>query len=273
MQGFRQQENKLLWESNYNKLQIEPWGRDSLRVRSTSGTEIRDDLLSVLLLPSSNTDARITIEQAGATISNGALTASISPQGVIRFSNTTSGAELLAETEPLRATRIPARSFKAVSGDLFRLEVRFQAYDGEQLYGLGQHQHGRLDQKGCTIDLVQRNTEVSIPFLLSSRGYGFLWHNPAVGRVELGYNETRWVSCFYLPEATDVQTRLQQEYYLARNCDILLEDVGNAESAQMGLESGVMQTMQLQDGEVMIRHALHHIQKWVDAPSVKIALS
>ena len=35
---------------------------------------------------------------------------------------------------------------------------------------------------------------MSIPFLLSSRGYGFLWNNPAVGRVELGYNATRWVA-------------------------------------------------------------------------------
>jgi alpha-D-xyloside xylohydrolase len=44
------------------------------------------------------------------------------------------------------------------------------------------------------LDLVQRNAEVSIPFLLSSRGYGFLWNNPAVGRVELGRTATRWVS-------------------------------------------------------------------------------
>ncbi len=78
--------------------------------------------------------------------------------------------------------------------DLFHLEVRLRAYDDERLYGLGQHQHGRLDQKGCTIDLVQRNTEVSIPFLFSNRGYGFLWHNPGIGRVELGYNGTRWVA-------------------------------------------------------------------------------
>jgi phenylpropionate dioxygenase-like ring-hydroxylating dioxygenase large terminal subunit len=91
--------------------------------------------------------------------------------------------------------------------------------------------------------------------------------------VPISYNETRWVSTFYLPEASDVHTRLQQEYYLARNFDILLEDVGNAESAQEGLESGAKQTMQLQDGEVMIRHALHHIQKWIDAPTVKAALS
>ena len=58
----------------------------------------------------------------------------------------------------------------------------------------GQHQHGRLDQKGCVIELIQRNTEVSIPFYFSSRGYGFLWNNPAVGRVELGANATRWVA-------------------------------------------------------------------------------
>ena len=68
------------------------------------------------------------------------------------------------------------------------------AYPGERLYGLGQHQHGLLDQKGAVVDLVQRNTEVTIPFLVSSRGYGLLWNNPAIGRVELGANGTRWVA-------------------------------------------------------------------------------
>ena len=44
------------------------------------------------------------------------------------------------------------------------------------------------------LELVQRNGEVSIPFVLSSRGYGFLWNNPAVGRVEFADNGTRWVA-------------------------------------------------------------------------------
>ena len=44
------------------------------------------------------------------------------------------------------------------------------------------------------MDLVQRNAEVSIPFMVSNRGYGFLWNSPAVGRVELANNGTRWVS-------------------------------------------------------------------------------
>ncbi len=193
MQGFRQQNNMLLWEQNHEMMQIEPWGRDSLRVRATISAGIRDDLVSVLLPPAEK-DAQITIGAEGAIIRNGALTASISPEGFIRFSNTANGTELLAEEQPVHATRLPPRSFKAVHSDLFHLEVRLRAYDDERLYGLGQHQHGRLDQKGCTIDLVQRNTEVSIPFLFSNRGYGFLWHNPGIGRVELGYNGTRWVA-------------------------------------------------------------------------------
>ena len=44
------------------------------------------------------------------------------------------------------------------------------------------------------VELIQRNTEVSIPFLVSSLGYGFLWNHPGIGRVELGTTATRWVS-------------------------------------------------------------------------------
>jgi alpha-glucosidase (family GH31 glycosyl hydrolase) len=41
---------------------------------------------------------------------------------------------------------------------------------------------------GCR---VQRNGEVSIPFVLSDRGYGLLWNVPAVGRAEFADNATR----------------------------------------------------------------------------------
>jgi alpha-D-xyloside xylohydrolase len=62
---------------------------------------------------------------------------------------------------------------KAIVGGLFKLEVRFLPNDGERFYGLGQQIHGKLNQKGCTIELLHRNTQLSIPFLLSNRGYGF----------------------------------------------------------------------------------------------------
>ncbi|GHO62705.1 family 31 glucosidase [Ktedonobacter sp. SOSP1-52] len=193
MQGFQRYANALLWERNHEQLRIEPWGRDSLRVRSTPNAAVRDDLLSVLLSPEP-TEVQITIDAQGARISNGALTASVSPQGHVRFSKTESGEELLAETPLKHSTRIPPRHFKALHSDLYHLEARFKAYEGERLYGLGQHQHGLLDQKGAVVELAQRNTEVAIPFLFSSRGYGLLWHNPSIGRVELGKTATRWIA-------------------------------------------------------------------------------
>ncbi len=193
MQYCYQQNNALIRRKNYETLRIEPWGRDSLRVRATVNGEIRDDLISALL-PAGEVKADIEIDGDAAVIRNGALAAELSTQGHLRFFDTRSQRELLAEKRTVIATRIPPRAFKAAHGDLFHLETRFLAYEDERLYGLGQHQHGLLDQKGAIVELMQRNTEVSIPFLLSTRGYGFLWNNPAVGRVELGTNETRWVA-------------------------------------------------------------------------------
>ncbi len=86
------------------------------------------------------------------------------------------------------------------------------------------------------------------------------------------YNSTRWEARFHVPAALDVWQRLQQEHYIARLGEILLEDVGNTERTQAGLESGAKDVMPLQDGELMIRHSLHHVQKWIDAATVREAL-
>lgn len=53
---------------------------------------------------------------------------------------------------------------------------------GEHLYGLGQHQQGLLDIKGADLELRQYNTEIFIPLLVSSRGYGILWDNTSLTR-------------------------------------------------------------------------------------------
>jgi alpha-D-xyloside xylohydrolase len=52
----------------------------------------------------------------------------------------------------------------------------------ESLYGLGQHQQGLFNIKDYDLDLRQYNTEVFIPFLVSSRGYGVLWDNTSFTR-------------------------------------------------------------------------------------------
>ncbi len=69
---------------------------------------------------------------------------------------------------------------------------------------MGQYQTEHVDLQGCTLELLQRNTQSSVPFYISSKGYGFLWHNPAVGQVTFGANEIRW----------EAESALQADYLI-----------------------------------------------------------
>ena len=190
----------LEWTGRQEVLRIEPWGPNSLRVRSKVGGTILEQLPGALLDPPERPEfaavaqsAEVHIAENGATIVNGAVTAKVSSTGRIVFQRTEDGAELLSEQDAHFWWPGP-RLRTALGNGYARLEQRFAAYPDEKIYGLGQHQHGMFDQKGAVIELVQRNSEVSIPFLVSSRGYGFLWNSPAIGRVELAANGTRWVA-------------------------------------------------------------------------------
>ena len=136
----------------------------------------------------------IAVHDDSATLTNGLLRISVSgDKGLLTATRNDTGAELLRE-QPAHFWWPGSRHFEAVAGDQHRIEQRFAAYDGERIYGLGQHGHGRFDQKGMVLELQQRNGEVSVPFIVSSRGYGFLWNSPAIGRVEFATNGTRWVA-------------------------------------------------------------------------------
>jgi alpha-D-xyloside xylohydrolase len=193
MNVFRKNKEALVWKKYHETIVIQPWGKDSLRVRSTITPEINNIDWALLKPPASNPN--IEIGGGIASIQNGKIKAVMSAEGAINFLKSDDNTVLLEETEVKHGARPhPSRFYTPESSDLFHIEASFKAYDSERLYGLGQHQHGILDQKGCVIELFQRNTEISIPFLLSSRGYGLLWNNPSIGRVELGMNQTRWVS-------------------------------------------------------------------------------
>ena len=162
-------------------LRIEPWGPHGVRIRASAGA-IDPDAPGALESSSPSPDTELSVRDDGsAHLVNGRLAVEASANGRLRFLHAASGRELLADKRPY--VHHPGPRVHAAGG---RTEQHFEAYDGERLHGLGQHLHGRLDQKGCVIDLVQGNTVAAIPFLHSSRGYGLLWNNPAIGRVELG---------------------------------------------------------------------------------------
>ena len=55
--------------------------------------------------------------------------------------------------------------------------LAFASPNDEYLYGLGQFQDGYLNVRGLSRRLTQVNTQISIPMLISNKGYGLLWNN------------------------------------------------------------------------------------------------
>lgn len=93
--------------------------------------------------------------------------------GVVKFADA-AGKPVLAEKEPC------GRSFEAsvFDGKLsYHTRQIFTVSDNEAFYGLGQHQDGIYNYRGQQVSFFQNNTEVAIPFLVSSRNYGILWDN------------------------------------------------------------------------------------------------
>ena len=159
-------------------LKIDAWGESGVRVRSTLGSSITETPGSALD-EAGATDAQVEIGDGRARVHNGDLVVEVVDNLEDRFVpfpplvrvQRPDGQDLLAESVP-HFTSPPQRRYQLRGGDLFGCELTFDAHAAERFYGLGQHQHGLLDQKGAVIELVQRNTEVSVPFTLSSRATG-----------------------------------------------------------------------------------------------------
>ena len=73
----------------------------------------------------------------------------------------------------------PGRSLEPLPNShdsIYRVQDNFALVEDEAIYGLGQHQSGVLNNRGLSVFLSQRNTDVAIPIFLSTRGYGVLWN-------------------------------------------------------------------------------------------------
>ena len=198
--SFCEADNALCYRLGAERLFITPWGENSFRVTSTKCAAMPEErwALTEEVKP---VQAQIRIEEMQASITNGRITAVINNVGKIEYRN--EKGELLLE-EYLRnkndmhgsttsSLMIDAREFKPlIGGDEYALKVRFVSNPSEKIYGMGQYQQPYLDLKGMDLELAHRNSQASVPFMISSLGYGFLWNNPAVGRVNFGKNITTW---------------------------------------------------------------------------------
>ncbi|HNX04849.1 MAG TPA: glycoside hydrolase family 31 protein, partial [Opitutales bacterium] len=85
-----------------------------------------------------------------------------------------------ASGSPLASEKPKARFVRASTLDgesCLSVGTSFSLSAGETLYGTGQFQDGQLVINDLPRHLLQENTQIAVPFVLSSKGYGILWHN------------------------------------------------------------------------------------------------
>ncbi len=203
MNTMYRQGTSLIIRSENEKIVLESWGKNTIRVRSVPMGDVADTRYALLEKPE-GFEPEITVEKkelntprgpvvrTSARICNGDVSVDISEaQNGARLIISRKGVPILTEPE-YSALHLFNRHFEPIPGGDYRLTVYFNPNEGEKLYGMGQYQQETLDLKGSVLELAQRNSQASVPFVLSSLGYGFFWHNPAVGRASFAVNGTMW---------------------------------------------------------------------------------
>src|SRR5208337_5070768 len=112
-----------------------------------------------------STDKEVTLSTAQLKVTVGRK------DGVIVFSDA-AGKKLMQDSS---RTMTPV----VVNGEKTYRAEEFVALWGspEGFYGLGQHQAGVWNYRGESVDISPDNTNIFVPLLLSSNGYGLFWNN------------------------------------------------------------------------------------------------
>ena len=166
-----------------SKVRFQVLGDKLIRVSATPDSRFHDRS-SLVVLPQEVTPFFDVISEDGKVkVSTTSVTASVDIRtGKIDFTDS-EGKSLLSSGEGGKMTFSP---IEVEGKKAYSTRVVFDSPEDEAFYGLGQQQTGEFNHKGLNEELYQYNTKISVPFIVSSKGYGLLfdayslsrWGNP-----------------------------------------------------------------------------------------------
>lgn len=233
-----QEGNRIVYHYDAEEVWIEPWGENAVRIRAAKTAKMPEN--NWALLTPEKIECRIEIDETGAVLENGKVRVWMTPGGKIRVYNQKKELRLEEYWRNRRdltdakcsAIEVEAREFRPNIGGDYHLTMRFQSLDkNEKIYGMGQYQQPYLNLKGTDLELAHRNSQSSVPFAISSLGYGMLWNNPGVGRVVFGNNITSYESyatkCLdYWFVAGDTPAQIEEAYAKATGTVPMMPEYG-----------------------------------------------
>ena len=235
-QYFKTENGVLIFKRRYETIRIEAWGENALRVRATQNHHFTAEDWALTEPVNAKAKAYMEVRPTAygfdmniAVIENGTIRAEMTEGGRIRFLNN-KGEILLNEHYNAMGFYVAfdgesdwinghhyGRKYRTAGGDNYKIRMMFDASDDEMIFGMGQYQQTNLNLKGTTLELRQINTQASVPFYVSNKGYGFLMNNPAIGEVSFGTNYTEWnfestKQIDYWITAGDTPAQIEEQY-------------------------------------------------------------
>ena len=165
-------------------LQLEVVNNKIIHVIKSPELPLQADTSLMVLKNNATAKFFLTDKNDEVMLSTDAIKATVSLiSGLITFTDL-AGKSLLQEDNNVK-------NFKPAiidAGPSWEVQQSFITPADEAFYGLGQHQQGLMNYKGNVITLLQNNTEVTIPFLVSNKNYGILWDNYSITTFGDGRN-------------------------------------------------------------------------------------
>lgn len=170
-QNFQKTDNGIKYNTQGINVDISLLSPDIVRVvKSPEGTDRKGPDL-VILKVIGKTDFRVDQHKNEVTISTEKVEVKTDLEtGEILF-NTANGKSLLRE-KPY-GTQFSA--IKDGPNDSYNIRQGFLLDKDEAIYGLGQQQTGKMNQRNQILPLQNWNMKVCIPFVQSVKGYGIYW--------------------------------------------------------------------------------------------------
>jgi len=174
-QSYQKTNNGIKATTQSVQIELQFFSPTIVRILKTpEGTTVQKTSLSVVKTPE-KTDFKITESGNLVTLNSSALNVTLNTQtGRVTFSDL-KGNSLFTEKD-YGTQFTPTLDVKKES---FTVRQAYMLDKDEAIYGLGQQQNGKLNQRGQKILLQNDNMKICIPFFQSIKGYGVYWDNYA----------------------------------------------------------------------------------------------
>ena len=169
--------NGVTFRTAAGTMRIEACGDRAIHVVASPTSVIPTPTVPIVTQPCHANRLEVKVGKKSVSIATAAITVKVdAASGAVSFLSKDGKVVLAEPSQGGKAFDVPAVS----EAKTWQVQQAFLSPADEALYGLGQHQEGIFNVRGVPIRLHQANTNISIPVLLSSKGYGILWNNASL---------------------------------------------------------------------------------------------